>query len=301
MLPNRTYNGLMDTELSMEELRREAALRASMGVRGRRRANLQLGADKKLLTGLYRRAGELKAEPDGALGALLSDFHVVERALLALEDREARLPALLHGPHTGLPRVYDIAACIVGRRAGRADEAGVSRFLEAYQAVTPLTMREVAALPDMLNAALVKLLALVCTEAMEAEKSCMAAEELASRPLRERGRRWAGLNSPLSEDAAFTERLYTLFCERDDKEGCEELNRRLRLEDGDIEALCAQARLRRVRGKELAENAIKSLRSVAAMDWQAAFERYSLTHKELHNDLTYCRMDARSRAYYRNR
>jgi len=34
MLPNRTYNGLMDTELSMEELRREAALRASMGVRG---------------------------------------------------------------------------------------------------------------------------------------------------------------------------------------------------------------------------------------------------------------------------
>lgn len=65
---------------------------------------------------------------------------------------------------------------MAGRRDGRIDEATVYAFMEAYQSVTPLTMAEVAELPNMLNAALVKLLTLECERALEAENSMETAK-----------------------------------------------------------------------------------------------------------------------------
>jgi hypothetical protein len=90
------------------------------------------------------------------------------------------VPVLLHGSHAGLPRIYDIAACMAGRRDGRIDEATVYAFMEAYQSVTPLTMAEVAELPNMLNAALVKLLTLECERAFHGnskKRGCPAGED----------------------------------------------------------------------------------------------------------------------------
>ena len=301
MLPNRTYNGLTDRACRTDELKEEARLRAELSVKGRRRCSLQLGADRRLLIAAYKKARETQAS--GALEALQRDFHIVEQALLSLDEAEQRrLPVLIHGSHAGLPRVYDIAACIVGGRDGRVDEGAISRFLDAYQSVAPLTMAEIGALRDMLNAALIKLLSVECGRAMDSLKAEEAASAAVDQLMKQRtkDRRRSTLEKlDFGENPALVERLYTLLSERDMGDAIDGLTERLYLEDQDIEELCARARSERARGTQRTENAIHSLRTINSMDWETAFEQYSHTHRELSKDDTYMRMDARSRGYYR--
>lgn len=139
MLPNRTYNELNESCFSQTELSEEAKLRAGLSARKNRRSSLQLTADRKALIAIYKKMQE-REEQWGALEALFRDFYIVERVLNDCDERPKRLPVLLHGSHAGLPRIYDIAACMAGRRDGRIDEATVYAFMEAYQSVTPLTM-----------------------------------------------------------------------------------------------------------------------------------------------------------------
>lgn len=301
MLPNRTYNGLTDRACRAVELKEEAMLHGELSVKKPRRCQLMLGMDRRLLIAAYKKARE--ARVSGALDALQRDFHIVERAMLGLVDnRMPRLPVLIHGSHAGLPRAYDIAACLVGGRDGRVDEGALSRFLEAYQSVAPLTMAEIGALRDMLTAALIKLLSVECSRALDslkAEETAGVTAELLSKQ-RFRNRQRSILEKlDLGEKPALAERLYTLLSERDEEQAVDELAHRLTLEDQDIEELCARARSERVRGTQRTENAIHSLRVIAAMDWDAVFEQHSHVHRELCRDSTYCKMDARSRGYYR--
>ena len=277
MLPNRTYNGLTDRACRTDELKEEARLRAELSVKGRRRCSLQLGADRRLLIAAYKKARETQAS--GALEALQRDFHIVEQALLSLDEAEQRrLPVLIHGSHAGLPRVYDIAACIVGGRDGRVDEGAISRFLDAYQSVAPLTMAEIGALRDMLNAALIKLLSVECGRAMDSLKAEEAASAAVDQLMKQRtkDRRRSTLEKlDFGENPALVERLYTLLSERDMGDAIDGLTERLYLEDQDIEELCARARSERARGTQRTENAIHSLRLINSMDWETAFEQYS--------------------------
>ena len=300
MLPNRTYNELNESCFSQTELSEEARLRAGLSARKNRRSSLQLTADRKALIAAYRKTQEGE-EQWGALEALFRDFYIVERVLNGCDERPRRLPVLLHGSHAGLPRVYDIAACIAGRRDGHVDEATVYAFMEAYQGVTPLTMAEVAELPNMLNAALIKLLALECERALEAEDSLEAARNAAAQleRIRERARQEAVIDRlELGENAVLCECLYGMMRERD--EGIAELMAaKLRLEDKSIDGLCAKAAAMRRRSAQRADNAIRSLRCIGCMDWDKAFEELSVTDRELRRDRVYGSMDGRSRSYYR--
>ncbi|MBR2155631.1 MAG: hypothetical protein IJ941_01660, partial [Clostridia bacterium] len=150
MLPNRTYNGLADRICRAAELKEEAMLQAELSIKGLRRCRLMLGTDRRVLIDACRKARQ--AQTPGALEALQRDFYIVERALISLEDGERmRLPVLVHGSHAGLPRAYGIAASLVGSRDGRIDDNALSRYLDAYQSVTPLTMAEIRALRSMLT------------------------------------------------------------------------------------------------------------------------------------------------------
>ena len=241
MLPNRTYNELNESCFSQTELSEEAKLRAGLSARKNRRSSLQLTADRKALIAIYKKMQE-REEQWGALEALFRDFYIVEGVLNDCDERPKRLPVLLHGSHAGLPRIYDIAACMAGRRDGRIDEATVYAFMEAYQSVTPLTMAEVAELPNMLNAALVKLLTLECERALEAENSMETAKSAAAQleRIKERARREAIIDRlSLGEDPVLCECLYGMMKEHD--EGIAELiNAKLQLAlrqgDGDAAA-----------------------------------------------------------------
>ena len=301
MLPNRTYNGLTDRTYRAAELKEEAILQAELSVKGPRRCRLMLGTDRRMLIDACRKARQ--TQTSGALEALQRDFYIVERALISLEDMERmRLPVLVHGSHAGLPRAYGIAASLAGSRDGRIDENALSRYLDAYQSVTPLTMAEIRALNGMLTAALIKLLSAECIRALDSLKAEEGAKTMAEQLGRNRfGGRQRGVGEKLSlgDNAFLVERLYTILSEKDMEQGINELKTRLELEDKDIEELCARARSERAKGKRRIENAIHSLRVISAMDWDMVFEQHSHVHRELMRDETYRRMEARSRGYYR--
>jgi cellobiose phosphorylase len=92
---------------------------------------------------------------------LLDNFYLIEeqirtarRHLPARYSRE--LPRLADGPSATLPRVYDIALETISHGDGRLDIDGLGGFVSTYQAVTPLTLGELWAIPIMLRLALIE-------------------------------------------------------------------------------------------------------------------------------------------------
>ncbi len=66
------------------------------------------------------------------------------------------LPHLLKGPLAGYPRVYDLAWELILHTDGRVDAESLKRFVDAYQTVTLLNLRELWAVAIMLRLALIE-------------------------------------------------------------------------------------------------------------------------------------------------
>ncbi len=66
------------------------------------------------------------------------------------------LPRLTNAPQAGTPRVYDLALELISHSHGRLDIEGLRAFVASYQAVTPLRLGELWAIPIMLRLALLE-------------------------------------------------------------------------------------------------------------------------------------------------
>ena len=66
------------------------------------------------------------------------------------------LPFLKSGVQAGYPRIYGVAHAVVTQLKGQLDLETLSRFLQAYQRTTPLTLREIRAFDLTLRIVLVK-------------------------------------------------------------------------------------------------------------------------------------------------
>jgi len=115
---------------------------------------------------------------------LLDNFHVVRRSVRQIrQDMPAgyyrRLPKLSADAGStsadagstsaliGFPRVYALACALIRYDDGRLDLDRVTRFVQSYQRVAPLTMGELWALPTMLRLGLLELLAWAVARAAE--------------------------------------------------------------------------------------------------------------------------------------
>jgi cyclic beta-1,2-glucan synthetase len=92
---------------------------------------------------------------------LLDNFYLIEEQIRTAKRHLPRnysrqLPRLAQGPSAGFPRVYDIALETIAHGDGRIGLHGLSRFLAAYQRVTPLDLGELWAIPIMLRLALIE-------------------------------------------------------------------------------------------------------------------------------------------------
>ena len=92
---------------------------------------------------------------------LLDNFYVIEEQIRTARRHlpkgySRELPRLFNCPSAGLPRVYDIALEVIAHGDGRVDPENLSRFVAAYQAVTPLKLGELWAIPIMLRLALIE-------------------------------------------------------------------------------------------------------------------------------------------------
>ncbi len=148
-----TYAVLFDKASGAQSVPRLKRL-AAMPLRrwkGRERSMFfaQFGADRRALLAAYKQLGADKL--------FSADSYVVEKALTLTEElREScptDLPADAYGEGMGMPRIYHVAALM---SAGQLHETAITQMLEAYQSISPLTMRELWILPDMLRVALLK-------------------------------------------------------------------------------------------------------------------------------------------------
>ncbi|HKO66351.1 MAG TPA: glucoamylase family protein [Burkholderiaceae bacterium] len=92
---------------------------------------------------------------------LIDNFHLIEEQIATAKRHLPRgysreLPRLATGPSAGLPRVYDIALETISHGDGLVDAHRLSRFVAAYQTVTPLKLGELWAIPIMLRLALIE-------------------------------------------------------------------------------------------------------------------------------------------------
>ncbi len=92
---------------------------------------------------------------------LLDNFYLIEEQIRTAKRHlpkgySRELPRLAHGPSARLPRVYDLAFETISHGDGRVDAESLSRFVAAYQTVTPLKLGELWAIPIMLRLALIE-------------------------------------------------------------------------------------------------------------------------------------------------
>lgn len=92
---------------------------------------------------------------------LLDNYHLIEEQVRLARRHlpkgySRELPALSQGASAGFPRVYDLAMEAVAHGDGQIDATTLSRFVAAYQTVTPLAIGELWAIPIMLRLAVIE-------------------------------------------------------------------------------------------------------------------------------------------------
>jgi cyclic beta-1,2-glucan synthetase len=92
---------------------------------------------------------------------LLDNFHLVQAQLKEIKEGLppgyfSTLPMLQDEPLAGLPRVYGVAWAFVAHTDGAFDESLLVNYLEAYEAVRPLNLSEMWALPTTLRVVLLE-------------------------------------------------------------------------------------------------------------------------------------------------
>lgn len=120
---------------------------------------------------------------------LLDNVHVIEEQVAIARRHLPRhhsreLPHLVAEPFYGYPRVYHLAIEVIAHVDGRVDRENISRFVEAYQEVVPLSLGELWAIPIMLRLALLENLRRVAVRVQGAMEHRLLAEHWADRLLR---------------------------------------------------------------------------------------------------------------------
>ena len=127
----------------------------------------RMSRNEQVLIRAHRHINEIAADkgvltPDAEW--LLDNFYIVEEVLRAIRHDLPRgyyreLPKLTDGPLAGYPRVYALALALMAHTDSTLDEAHITRFIQAFQSVVPLTIGELWAMPAILRLGLVENLA----------------------------------------------------------------------------------------------------------------------------------------------
>jgi len=243
---------------------------------------------------------------------LLDNFHIVEEQVREIRDDlppgyYRKLPKLARGPLKGYPRIFGLAWAFVAHTDSVFDLVKLSRFLEAYQRVQPLTIGELWAVAITLRIALVENLRRLAEAILMRRAEYRRADEMADRIL--------GTGGNGAEDPESLLRQYA----NDDLPApfAAQLSQRLRDQDPKIapvlfwleERLAAQGTTaERVLAEEhryqgqlnvTVRNVITSMRNISNTDWAKFFESVSLVDGVLAAGSNFKAMDFATRNRYR--
>ena len=222
------------------------------------------------------------------------------------------LPQLLQGPSDGLPRVYDLATNAISHGDGRVDADGLSRFIAAYQAITPLKLGELWAIPIMLRLALIENLRRVSARVIADRTDRDLAHEWADRLIEAAESDPKSVVLIIADMARSTPPMTNAFVA--------EFARRLQgrsaalastltwveqwLADSGfaIEQMVQTENQQQAADQVSVSNSICSLRFLTMMDWRDFVEDTSVVEQALRTDPpgTYGSMDFATRDHYRH-
>ena len=248
---------------------------------------------------------------------LLDNFYLVEEQIRTARRHlpkgySRELPRLANGPSAGLPRVYDLAFEAISHGDGRVDAEGLSRFVAAYQTVSPLALGELWAIPIMLRLALIENLRRVGTRiasgTMDRSRAGMWADQMLE--VAEHDPKslilviadMARSNPPMV--SAFVAELARLLQGHSAALALPLtwIEQRLAESGQTIEQL-VQAEAQEQAGDQVSiSNTIGSLRFLGSMDWREFVETMSAVEKKLREDPggLYGMMDFATRDRYRH-
>src|SRR3989454_7035721 len=92
-----------------------------------------------------------------------------------------KLPLIASGPKAGLPRVYQVASEIVFETGGALEPEIIRKFLAAFQAITPLDVGELWALPLMLRLQLLECIRALAIQVDQQQRESEEADFWANR------------------------------------------------------------------------------------------------------------------------
>jgi hypothetical protein len=248
---------------------------------------------------------------------LLDNFYLVEEQIRTARRHlpkgySRELPALAEGASAGLPRVYDIALETIAHGDGRVDLDSLSRFVSAYQTVTPLRLGELWAIPIMLRLALIENLRRVALHISSGRMDRDQAVAWANKLTEIARQDPKNLILVIADMARSNPPMTTPFVS--------ELARRLQghgpalalpltwveqqlAESGlSIEQLVRSGNQEQAADQVSISNSIGSLRSLGTMDWREFVEAMSIVERTLRSDpgAAYAAMDFASRDRYRH-
>ncbi len=248
---------------------------------------------------------------------LLDNFYLIEEQVQLArrhlpQGYSRELPRLVHGHSAGLPRVYDIVLELISHVDAQIDAGPLRAFIAAYQAVSPLKLGELWAIPIMLRLGLIENLQRVTTRLAIAREDRNRADFWVDR-LQAMGEKnpshlvvvvadMAKSHLPLSSSfvAEFCQRLSRQSPALHLARGW--LEQRLSEQGRSIEELVHQESQSQAADQVSVSHSITSLRGLSAMDWKELVEALSVVEKTLRSDPAgvYPAMDFSTRDNYRH-
>jgi cyclic beta-1,2-glucan synthetase len=237
---------------------------------------------------------------------LLDNFHLVTSEVLDVRRNlppgyYRELPKLALGELAGHARVYALAEEIIRHSDSRLDRQQLVRFMNSFQAVTPLTIGELWAWPSMLKLALIENLRRLAEETLEARAAVRAADAYVARVDA------FGHGKPLPLPKHLHTGYVLQLLQR-----LREYGPRLSAVRAAVEThlsaqhMASEDAIRSEHQRQAAAqvsvaNVITSLRLCSALDWSQYFEAVSLVERVLRRDPggAYGSMDFPSRDRYR--
>ncbi|MBV9331694.1 MAG: glycosyl transferase, partial [Alphaproteobacteria bacterium] len=241
---------------------------------------------------------------------LLDNFHVVEEQVRQIKnDLPPRfyrmLPKLAEGPLEGYPRVFGVAWALVAHTDSAFDMEKLTRFVEAYQRVQPLSIGELWALSITMRITLVENLRRLAEAIVERLSASRKADELADRFLAEDAEISQGAVERSLDavpwSSAFAVQLAQRLRDRDPNRtpALRWLNDRLTKAHTSADQIVREEVARQGAMNVTVRNVITSMRFVSMINWAEFFEEVSPVDKVLRAGSDFAKMDFPTRDLYR--
>lgn len=314
---------LFNADQMEQHARALAGLHALNGPGLRDRLLLRLDDNERVLVataGLLTATIKERSRVSPAGEWLLDNFYLIEEQVRTARQHLPRgysrelprlAPSAATGNAVGVPRVYDLAVEAIAHSDGRLDAVTLTRFVAAYQSITPLTLGELWAVPIMLRLALIENLRRVAAHISTARRLVEVAEGWADRMMEVSAADPKGLILVIADMARSNPPMASAFVA--------ELARRLqghgpalalpltwveqRLAESSqtIEQLVFIENQQQAADQVSISNTIGSLRFLGAMDWRAFVESVSVVELALRVDAAgrHEEMDFQTRDRYR--